>query len=373
MNSIPLVDLKLQYKMIGAEIKKAIDTIFEQGIFISGKPLLEFEKDFSGFCKARYTIGVSSGTSALYLALLACGIGQEDEVITTPHTFIATAEAITAVGAIPVFVDIEPIVYTIDASKIEKAITKRTKAIIPVHIYGHPCDMDSILSIAESYKLKVIEDASQSHGAEYKNKRVGTLGNAGCFSFYPGKNLGAYGDAGAVVTDDLTIAEKIRLLRDHGRKEKYVHIVEGFNHRLDTLQAQLLSVKLKYLEAWNKKRREIANWYRTFLSNTPLKLPQENIDCSHVYHLFVVETDMRDRLKMFLEEKGVSAGIHYPVPLHLQPAYAHLNYNMGDFPVTEEASKRILSLPIFPELEKQQVEFICETIRAFFKKERNEY
>ncbi|MFC1620756.1 DegT/DnrJ/EryC1/StrS family aminotransferase [Candidatus Omnitrophota bacterium] len=365
MGPIPLVDLKLQYKTIESEIKKAIEDIFAQGVFISGKPLVEFEKGFSKFCGTKYAVGVSSGTSALYLALLACNVGKGDEVITVPNTFIATTEAITAAGARPVFVDIDPEDYTIDVSKIKKAISKKTKAIIPVHIYGHLANMDAILSLAKEHGLKVIEDAAQSHGAEHKGKRAGSLGDAGCFSFYPGKNLGAYGDAGALTTNDAAIAEKVSLLRNHGRKEKYSHIIEGFNNRLDTLQAKLLSVKLAYLEDWNKSRRQVAQWYRKYLKDLSLKLPKEDKDYLDVYHLFVIETDDRDGLLSHLKEKGIFAGIHYPIPLHLQEAYKYLGYKQGDFPVTEHSSKRILSLPIFPELEESSVEFICKTIKEF--------
>lgn len=364
---IPLVDLNLQYKTIEPEIKKAIEEVFTSGAFIGGNMLSDFEKEFSEFCGVKHAVGVSSGTSALQLALLACGIQQGDEIITAPNTFIATIEAMSAVGARPVFVDVDPETYTIDVSKIEKAVTKKTKAIIPVHLYGQTARMDEINSIAKKHDLRVIEDAAQAHGAEYKGKRAGGLGNAGCFSFYPGKNLGAYGDAGAVVTNDAGIAEKVGLLRNHGRKEKYSHIVEGFNHRLDTLQARLLSVKLGHLEDWNEKRRQVAEWYRSLLKDTPLKLPQENKDCLHVYHLFVIETEKRDELDALLKEKGIFAGIHYPIPLHLQKAYAHLDYRDGDFPVAEKASKRILSLPIFPELEKDKVEYICQNIKAFLK------
>lgn len=366
---IPLVDLKLQYRSIEPEIKKAIEEIFEQSAFISGKPLLDFEKAFAEYCGAEYAVGVSSGTSALYLALSAYGVKQGDEVITVPNTFIATAEAISEAGARPVFVDIEPVTYTIDVLKIENAITKKTKAIIPVHIYGHPAEMDGVISIAKKHGLRVIEDAAQSHGAQYKGKKAGTLGDAGCFSFYPGKNLGAYGDAGAVVTNDAKFSDTVSLLRDHGRKEKYLHEIRGFNHRLDTLQARLLNVKLKHLNDWNKKRQQIAAWYRVFLKDTPLNLPGESRDSSHVYHLFVIETDVRDSLKKYLQEKGISTGIHYPMPLHLQPAYAFLGYKEGDFPVTEKASRRILSLPMFPELEEKQVEYICGNIKEFFRKE----
>lgn len=367
--NIPLVDLKRQYASIETEIKKAIEEVFEQSIFISGKPLLDFEKAFADFCGTKYAVGVSSGTSALYLALLAHGVREGDEVITAPNTFIATVEAISAVGARPVFADIEPVTYTIDVQKTEDVITKKTKAIIPVHIYGHPAEMDSLLSVANRHGLKVIEDAAQSHGAEYKSKKAGTFADAGCFSFYPGKNLGAYGDAGAVITDDAEFADRIMLLRNHGRKEKYVHRIQGFNHRLDTLQARLLSVKLKYLSGWNKKRRQIASWYKAFLKDAPLNLPQENKSSLHVYHLFVVNTDSRDRLKTYLGERGISTGIHYPIPVHLQQAYDCLGYKEGDFPVTEKASRRILSLPMFPELERKEVESICEIIKGFFKKE----
>jgi dTDP-4-amino-4,6-dideoxygalactose transaminase len=365
---IPLVDLKLQYSLIEAQIKEAIDDVFRQSVFISGKPLADFEKDFADYCRVKFAVGTSSGTSALYLALLANGIGAGDEVITVANTFIATAEAISATGARPVFIDIDRATYAMDISKINAALTKKTKAIIPVHLYGHPVDMDPLVAIARKNSLAVIEDAAQAHGAGYKGKKAGALADMGCFSFYPGKNLGAYGDAGAVVTDNPEAAERVRLLRDHGRKEKYIHTIEGFNHRLDTLQARLLGLKLKFLDGWNEKRRQVAAWYRDCLCGLPVKLPQQQDGCLHVYHLFVVETDARDELKGYLETKEISCGVHYPVPLHLQPAYSYLGYKEKDFPAAEEASRRILSLPIYPELEKGQVEYICAAIREYFTK-----
>lgn len=365
---IPLVDLKKQYDSIKDEIDKAIKHIFEKGEFILGEEVRNLENEFSSFCNARFAIGVSSGTASLHLALLVCGVGSGDEVITVPHTFIATAEAITYTGARPVFIDIEEGTYNIDVSKIEEKINKHTKAILPVHLYGQPVDMDPIIELAKRYNLKVIEDAAQAHGAEYKGKKVGSLGDVGCFSFYPGKNLGAYGDGGMVVTNSEVIAEKVRMLRDHGRKEKYIHLIEGYSYRLDNLQAAILRVKLKRLDKWTELRIKHAELYRKLLKDEEeIRLPICKDWAKHVYHLFVIRTKRRDDLGKWLNTKEVSSGIHYPLPLHLQNAYEYLGYKRGSFPVTERCVGEILSLPMFPELSEEEIEYVAEKIKEFVR------
>jgi dTDP-4-amino-4,6-dideoxygalactose transaminase len=358
--NIPLVDLKAQYETIREEVDDAIRSVLRETAFIGGPYLERFEKEFATYCGANHAVGVSNGTDALRLALLACGIGPGDEVITVPNTFIATTEAISMVGARIRFVDVHPDTYAMDVNLLEKAVTERTKAILPVHLYGCPADMDPILRIAEKRGLKVISDAAQAHGALYKGRKIGTLGDAVCFSFYPGKNLGAYGDAGGVVTQNPTVAERIASLRDHGRKKKYEHDVEGFNCRLDGLQAAILSVKLKRMERWTAARREIAALYTRLLSGTPgITTPREPQDVTSVYHLYVVRVDRREEIQGELQKNGISTGIHYPIPLHRQKAYAHLNLPEGSFPVAEAHASRILSLPIYPELPRDGVEAIA--------------
>lgn len=360
---IPLVDLKVQYISIRDEIQVAINKVLDSTCFVMGEEVALFEKEFAAFCGARYCVGVANGTAALHLALLACGIKPGDEVITTPYTFIATTEAISHVGAKVVFVDIEPTTYTIDVNKLEQAITSRTKAIIPVHLYGHPANMSCIMQIAAKYKLKVIEDAAQAHGAMFHGQSVSTFGDIGCFSFFPAKNLGAYGDAGAVVTNNDAIAKRICLLRNHGRAEKYEHEMEGFNYRLDTLQAAILRVKLKYLSQWTEARRKCAMYYEELLHNLPLVLPSEVQGCHHVYHLYVVRTPQRDTLRAVLRQQGIETGIHYPLPLHIQGAYHHLGYKEGDFPVAEVCARSVISLPLYPELSKAHQYEIMQAMR----------
>ena len=364
---IPFVDLKAQYDSIKEEIDEAIQSVLNNTSFIMGEELKKFEEEFAQFCDVKYAIGVANGSDALILALRACGIGEGDEVITVPHTFIATTEAISNVGGKVVFVDIDPKTYTIDITKIEEKINERTKAIIPVHLYGQPADMDAIMKLAKKYNLKVIEDAAQAHGAEYKREKVGSMGDVGCFSFYPGKNLGAYGDAGAVVANNEEIAEKVRLLRNHGRiTKKYEHEIEGYSSRLDNLQAAILRVKLRYLNKWNEGRRENAKKYSELLSNVDgVITPYEADYAKHVYHLYVVRTENRDKLREELKSKGIATGIHYPIPLHLQPAYSYLGYKEGDFPITEKASQEILSLPMFAELGDEQIERISNLISLY--------
>ncbi|MFB0562295.1 MAG: DegT/DnrJ/EryC1/StrS family aminotransferase [Candidatus Lokiarchaeia archaeon] len=366
--NIQLVDLKAQYNFIKDEIQKAISDVLENTNFILGENVRRFEEEFARFCGVKYAIGTSSGTSAIHLALITSGIRQGNEVITVPNTFIATTEAITHSGAKPVFVDINERNYNIDVEKIEKAITKKTKAIIPVHLYGQPADMDPINKLARKYDLKVIEDSAQAHGAVYKGKRTGTLGDVACFSFFPGKNLGAYGDAGMVVTNNKEIADKVRLLRNHGRKEKYHHIIEGYNYRLDELQAAILRVKLRHLEDWTNKRRENAKIYNQLLKNVNgIILPQEMDYAKHVYHLYVIRTKKRATLQKRLKEKGIATGIHYPVPLHLQKAYKYLGYKKGDFPITEKCTQEILSLPMFSEVTGEQMEEVSKTIKLGYE------
>jgi len=366
---IPLVDLKAQYNSIKTEIDNAIQRVLDNTSFIMGDELKKFEEEFALFCNTKYAIGVANGSDALILALRACGIGEDDEVITVPHTFISTAEAISNVGGKVVFVDIDPKTYTIDVSTIEEKITKKTKAIIPVHLYGQPADMRPIMELAKKYNLKIIEDAAQAHGAEYKDKKVGSIGDVACFSFYPGKNLGAYGDAGMITTNNEEISKKLKLLRNHGRiTKKYEHEIEGYSSRLDNLQAAILRVKLRHLNKWNNMRRENAKKYNELLSNIDgIITPYEADYAKHVYHLYVIRTENQDKLREELKSEGIATGIHYPIPLHLQPAYNYLGYKRGDFPVTEKASQEILSLPMYAELGDEQIEEIIELVKYFKK------
>jgi len=361
--NVPLVDLKRQYLSIKREIDEAIQEVIDKSAFIMGENVQQFENDFAAYCGVKYGVGTSSGTTALHLALLACGVKRGDEVITVPYTFIATAEAISQTGARVVFVDIEDRSYTMDPEKVEQAITEKTKAIIPVHLFGHPAGMDKIVKIARKYNLLVIEDACQAHGAEYRGRRVGSLGDIACFSFYPGKNLGAYGDAGMAVTDNKVLAEKMRLLSNHGYEKKYYHKIEGYNYRLDAIQAAVLRVKLRHLEEWTEKRRRNAKVYDELLVGSRVRTPIEMEYAKHVYHLYVVRVENRDKLYRRLKENGISAAIHYPLPLHLQEAYGYLGYREGDFPISEACAQGLLSLPIFPELTREEIERIVDIIR----------
>lgn len=362
---VPFVDLAAQYRSIAPEIQEAINSVLHDADFILGREVSVFEQEFASFCEAEHAVGVDSGTSALELALRAYGIGPGDEVITAANTFIATALAISNAGATPVFVDVDPKTDTISAANIEPAITPRTKAVIPVHLYGQPADMEPILELAKRHQLKVIEDACQAHGARYKGRRAGSLGHAAAFSFYPGKNLGAYGDGGVIVTNDKQVAEHLKMLRNYGQKEKYHHEFRGYNRRLDTLQAAVLRVKLKYLEEWNSARRRNASLYGKALAASGAVLPREAAGVESVWHLYVIRTEHRDRLKDHLSEAGISAGIHYPVPVHLQPAYRDLGYPAGAFPVTEAHAERILSLPMYAELTSEQIESVSQAICAY--------
>jgi dTDP-4-amino-4,6-dideoxygalactose transaminase len=362
---VPFVDLTAQYRTIAAEINEATSRVIQEADFILGREVNLFEEEFASFCEARYAVGVDSGTSALELALRAFDIGAGDEVITAANSFIASALAISHAGATPVLVDIDAFTHTMDVAAIEKAITPRTKAVLPVHLYGHPAHMEPIRQLADKHGLVVIEDACQAHGTRYKGKRAGSLGHAAAFSFYPGKNLGAYGDGGMVVTNDRGIAKRLAMLRNYGQKEKYQHLFRGYNRRLDTLQAAVLRVKLKYLEEWNAARRWNAVLYHKFLDGTGVVLPGEAGGAESVWHLYVIRTENRDLLRDYLVSRGVSASIHYPIPIHLQPAYQDLRYKRGDFPVTEAYAQQILSLPMFAELTQGQIEFIAQVIRGF--------
>lgn len=370
MNSIPLVDLKRQHQALKKEILQTLEKALENSQFILGKEVEKFEDEFAKFCGCKYAIGVNSGTDALTLSLKALNIKEGDEVITVPNTFVATVDAITRNGAKPVFVDVDERSFLLDISQLEKAITPKTKAIIPVHLYGQPCNMDEILEIAEKYNLYVIEDACQAHGAEYKGKRVGGFSILSCFSFYPAKNLGALGDGGIIVTNNEELVEKLKMLRNYGQKEKYFHEFTGFNSRLDEIQAAILRIKLKYLEKWIEQRRKNAKLYNEELEGTekiltPIELPERK----HVYHLYVIRVldRKRDMLREFLVNNKIYPGIHYPIPIHLTNAYRYLGYEKGSFPVTEKLSNEILSLPMFPELREEEIVYICEKIKEFVK------
>ncbi|HEY2547168.1 MAG TPA: DegT/DnrJ/EryC1/StrS family aminotransferase [Candidatus Acidoferrum sp.] len=362
---VPFVDLTAQYRSISREIDEEISRVIRRADFILGSDVNLFEEEFASFCEAKYAVGVDSGTSALELALRAYGIGPGDEVITAANTFIATALAISHAGAKPVLVDVDPHTHTIDVAAMARAITRRTKAILPVHLYGHPADMGPIRQVAEKLGLIVIEDACQAHGALYRGKRTGSLGHAAAFSFYPGKNLGAYGDGGAIVTNDSEIAKRLEMLRNYGQTEKYHHQFRGYNRRLDTLQAAALRVKLKYLGEWNAARRRNAKLYEELLEGTGVITPTEAGDVESVWHLYVIRTEHRDKLREHLVSRGISASIHYPVPIHLQPAYEDLGYKRGDFPVTEKYARRILSLPMYAELTSEQIKYVALAIRDF--------
>jgi dTDP-4-amino-4,6-dideoxygalactose transaminase len=365
---IPLVDLKAQYASIKEEIDEAMHKVIEGGQFILGPDVEALEKEIAAYLGARYAIGVASGTEALQLALLACGIEPGDEVITTPFTFIATAEAITQCGAIPVFVDINPEAYNIDPQKIEPKITEKTKIVLPVHLYGQPAEMDPILGLAKKYNLKVIEDCAQALGAEYKGKKVGSIGDAGCLSFFPSKVLGAYGDGGMVVTNNPEIVEKVTMLRNHGCKEKYYHLIPGFNSRLDSLQAAVLRVKLRHLDSWVAQRREKAFLYSALLSKVDgIEPPSVVPDGYHVFNYYTIRIKSsgvnRDRLQRYLASCSIATTIYYPLSLHLQPVYKCLGYQPGDLPESERAQEEVLSLPVYPELGEGEIEEVVAVMR----------
>lgn len=364
--SVPLLDLGAQLAHIEADVRLAIDGVIASHNFILGPAVEQFEEHFAAYCETAHCIGVNSGTAALHLALMACGVGPGDEVITTTQSFIATCWAISYVGARPVLVDVEPDTLTIDPARLAAAITPRTTAIIPVHLYGHPADMDPIMRLAAEHNLAVIEDACQAHGARYKGRRVGSIGHIACFSFYPGKNLGAFGEAGAVVTNDAARAADVRKRRNHGQSERYYHDVLGYNYRMDGIQAAVLDTKLPHLDRWNQQRRMHAHIYDALLADCRgLRLMRCSADCECVYHQYSLRSYQRDTLRDRLTLRGIGTGLHYPIPIHRQRAYADLGYKAGDFPVAEDACATILSLPMYPELTPSQVAHVAEEVRAF--------
>jgi dTDP-4-amino-4,6-dideoxygalactose transaminase len=377
---VPFLDLTRQYQKIKKEILSATQRVYEKSRFILGEEVSAFEKEFSNYCGLPYGVGVGSGTDALFLALKAAGIGEGDEVVTVANSFVSTALAISFTGANPLFVDIDPKTYTMDPNRLELLLKRekvrntgrKIKAVLPVHLYGHPAEMDSMMEIANRYDLIVIEDACQAHGARYGGKKVGSFGAMGCFSFYPTKNLGGYGDGGMVVTDHRRYAESLRLLRSYGERRKYQHILKGHNSRLDEIQAAMLRVKLKYLDQWNEERRKKAKIYTEKLSPLGVVCPSEKKGVRHVYHLYAIKTRKRESLQAFLKEKRIETLIHYPIPIPLQKAYRELGYRRRDLPLTNLWSRRILSLPFFPEMKEDEMDEVAEGIRCFMNSEQNE-
>jgi dTDP-4-amino-4,6-dideoxygalactose transaminase len=355
METVPYLDLRAQYRPLHSEVLAALESICESTSFAQGEATAEFEAKFAAYSGVDHCVSLNSGTSALHLALRCLDVGPADEVVTVSMTFIATAWAISYVGATPVFVDIDPVRRTLNPDKLEAAITSRTKAIIPVHLYGMPAAMDRIMAIAERHGLPVIEDAAQAHGARYRGKRVGQFGQIACFSFYPSKNLGAYGEGGALITNDASIAQRALSLRDHAQSQKYLHEEIGYNYRMDSFQGAVLAIKLKHLDEWNKARVECARQYTELLKASSYQLPAHMSDSECVWHCYVIETLERDRVRSALQDVGIQSAVHYPVPVHLQKAYAHLDYRTGDLPVTEALCERCLSLPIYPELSKEKI------------------
>ncbi|SHH39602.1 DegT/DnrJ/EryC1/StrS family aminotransferase [Clostridium grantii] len=363
---VDLLDLKAQYQTIEEEVDKAIKDVLVSTHFVMGPNVKKLEEEIAEFTGVKYGIGVANGTDALMLTLKAYGIKENDEVITTPFTFFASAETTSVVGATPVFADIDEKTLCIDPDKIEEKITSRTKAIIPVHIFGQMCDMDRIMEIAEKHNLIVIEDACQAIGAEYKGKKAGSIGHVGCYSFFPTKNLGGYGDGGMIVTNDSEINEKLKLLRVHGSAKKYVHSLIGHNSRLDEIQAAVLRVKLKYITKWNDLRNEKAQIYNDLLKEQQIQLPFMNEDCKHVYHMYSIQHYDRDKIIEELKQKGISTGVYYPIPVHFQEVYEHLNHKVGDFPVAEDACKKTFALPLYPEISLEQQKYVVEAIKEYF-------
>ena len=361
---IPFVDLKAQYAAIRTEVNEAIARVLESCEFTLGSEVAAFEQEFAAYCSARQGIGVNTGTSALHLALLAAGVGPGDEVITVPFTFVATVSAICYTGATPVFVDVDPQSYTMDPGGIEAVMTRRTRAIIPVHLYGQPADMDPISAIARKHGVVVIEDAAQAHGADYKGRRTGSLGDMACFSFYPGKNLGAYGEGGMVVTDDPGYARTIRMLRDWGAERKYHHVLKGYNYRLEALQGAVLREKLRHLDKWTEARRTAAAHYDRLLGGSGVQTPTPMCYARHVYHIYAIRTQHRAAWQATLQAQGIHTGIHYPTPVHLLPAFADLGYAAGRFPEAERAANEVLSLPMYPELTYEQCAEVSQSIRG---------
>lgn len=363
--AVPFLDLKPQYALIQKEIEKAVLEICRSQQFVLGKPVAQFEEAFAAYCDVPFAVGVASGTDALILALKAIGVELGDEVITTPFTFIATAGAISLAGAKPVFVDIDPTTFNLNPVLVKEKITPKTKAILPIHMFGLPVEMKPLQDLANEVNLSIIEDACQAVGARYQGKRTGGLGKMGCFSFFPTKNLGGYGDGGIITTGDEEIAKKLKMLRVHGSQERYRSDMVGFNSRLDAIQAAVLNVKLNYIDLWNTRRREIAQVYSEQFKNLPLELPQEPKGREHVYHQYTLQVDERDKCATFLKEQDIGSSIYYPVPLHLQGCYSSLGYKEGDFPQAEKVAQRVLSLPIYPELTEEQLKEVVHALEAF--------
>jgi dTDP-4-amino-4,6-dideoxygalactose transaminase len=361
---IPLVDLAAQFQPIRDEVMEAIAQVLDSMHLFLGPQLHAFEEEYAAYCRADYCVGVGNGTDALHLALRAAGIGPGDEVVTVAHTFFATAEAIIMAGATPVFVDVDPATYLMDVSLVEQRVTPRTRAILPVHLYGQMVDMDPLMDIARRHNLVVIEDAAEAHGADYKGRRAGSIGHLACFSFYYSKNLGAYGEAGAVTTSDADLFRRLILLRDHGSEQRYHHLVYGFNSRMDEIQAAILRVKLQYLDEWNARRREHADTYARLLANSQVGLPCVAPDRSHIWYVYVIRAAARDALQQRLAQHGIGSGIHFPIPVHLQPATRQLGYAEGDLPHTERVAGEVLSIPMYPELNAAQLEYVATALRG---------
>ncbi len=368
IQSVPYLDLPAQMRPIRKEIDAAIGRTLDNCSFCLGPDVTQFEKDFARYCGAEHCVAFNSGTSALHVAMLLLDVGDGDEVITTPCTFVATSWAISYVNARPVYVDIDDATFNLDPKAVERAITPRTKAILPVHLYGHPVDLEPLLKLCQIHNLPLVEDACQAHGARYRGKVVGTFGSISCFSFYPGKNLGAYGEGGALVTNNAAFAARARALREHGSTQRYYHDEVGFNYRMEGIQGAVLGVKLKYLDDWTRERGRVAHRYHELLADTPLQLPREAAYAQSAYHLYVVRHPQREALKKHLEANKVGSALHYPLPLHLQKCYAHLGHKPGSFPIAEKAARECLSLPIYPEMTSAQIERVADVIKEFFRK-----
>ena len=365
---VPYLDLKAQLKPLRAELDAAIARTLDNCSFCLGPDVAQFEKEFAAFCGAQHALGFNSGTSALHVAMRLLGVGPGDEVITTPYTFIATSWAISYCGAKPVYVDIDEATFNLNPALIEKAITPKTKAVLPVHLYGQPFDVDAVAAVCKKRNLPFVEDAAQAHGAQYKGKSVGTFGATSCFSFYPAKNLGACGEGGALVTNDAKLAARAKSLREHGSNVRYHHDEVGYNYRLEGIQGAVLGVKLKHLAHWTRERQRVANRYAELLRDTPLQLPTVTAGNESAWHLYTVRAPRRDELKKFLDENKIGNAVHYPMPLHLQKVYANLGYKLGDFPVAEKASREVLSLPMFPELTDAQIQRVAVVVKEFFRR-----
>jgi dTDP-4-amino-4,6-dideoxygalactose transaminase len=359
---VPLGDLKAQYALLKDEILTSLNEVAESTAYVLGPKVVGFEKDFAAYAGSKHCIGVNSGTSALHLALICAGVESGDEVISVPMTFIATSWAISYAGAKPVYVDVDPDTATMDVKQVERRITSKTKALLPVHLYGQPAEMEPLLDISKKHGIPIVEDVAQAHGATYKGRKIGTMGQTGCFSFYPGKNLGAYGEAGAVVTDDDAIAARLRCLRDHAQEVRYHHNEIGFNYRMDGFQGAVLGIKLRHLEQWTNARIALAERYLELLADLPVELPVHRDDRRHVWHLFVARHPKRDAIREALEQRGIQTGLHYPIPLHLQKAYKHLGYKEGDFPVSERIGRECFTLPLFPEMTALQQAAVVEAL-----------